>query len=145
MGPSKQPKSFQEIHRQRQQSSFVGREDQVAHFRQNLEFGIEDGHYRFLFNVWGQGGVGKTTLLGQFRSICERANGITAYVDEGERDVPGVMGRLADDLEKQGYRLAQFSERYRVYRQKRQELAADPNAPQGFAAFWGRTIAKWRC
>ena len=142
MNSSKKPKSFQEILRQRQQSSFVGREDQLALFRQNLEFRPEDERRRFLFNIWGQGGVGKTTLLGQFRAIAEKAQGITAYIDEGERDVPGVMGRLAKDLEKQGHKLTQFSERYRVYRQKREELESDPEAPQGFSAFLGRTIAK---
>ncbi len=142
MNSSKKPKSFQEILRQRQQSSFVGREDQLALFRQNLEFRPEDERRRFLFNIWGQGGVGKTTLLGQFRAIAEKAKGITAYIDEGERDVPGVMGRLAKDLEKQGHKLTQFSERYRVYRQKREELESDPEAPQGFSAFLGRTIAK---
>jgi tetratricopeptide (TPR) repeat protein len=142
MNPAKQPKSFQEILKQRQQSSFVGREGQVALFRLNLEFRPEDERRRFLFNVWGQGGVGKTTLLGQFRAIVEKAQGITAYIDEGEREVPEIMARLAADLEKQGQKLTQFSERYRVYRQKREELEADPEAPQGFSAFLGRTIAK---
>ncbi|MCY7322504.1 MAG: ATP-binding protein, partial [Phormidesmis sp. CAN_BIN36] len=93
MNSSKKPKSFQEILRQRQQSSFVGRDDQLALFRQNLEFRLEDERRRFLFNIWGQGGVGKTTLLGQFRAIAEKAKRITAYIDEGERDVPGVMER----------------------------------------------------
>jgi len=143
MNPSKKPKSFQEILKLRQQSSFVGRENQVALFRQNLEFDPEnDPRRRFLFNIWGQGGVGKTTLLGQFRAIASQRQGIVGYIDEGERDVPGVMAQLAADLEKQGHKLTQFSDRYRVYRQKRDELEADPEAPQGFSAFLGRTIAK---
>ncbi|HEY9621472.1 MAG TPA: tetratricopeptide repeat protein, partial [Crinalium sp.] len=142
MNPPKKPKSLQEILKQRQQSGFAGRENQVSLFRQNLEFELDDERRRFIFNIWGQGGVGKTTLLGQFRKLAEEANGITAYVDEAERDVPNVMSQLADDLEKQGHKLTQFNERYRVYRQKRQELEADPEAPQGFSAFLGRTIAK---
>jgi len=142
MNPSKKPKSFQEILKLRQQSSFVGRENQVALFRQNLEFDPEDDRRRFLFNIWGQGGVGKTTLLGQFRAIASQRQGIVGYIDEGGRDVPGVMAQLAADLEKQGHKLTQFSDRYRVYRQKRDELEADPEAPQGFSAFLGRTIAK---
>ncbi|MBD1844021.1 hypothetical protein H6F89_11535 [Cyanobacteria bacterium FACHB-63] len=35
-----------------------------------------------------------------------------------------------------------FQERYRVYRQKKQELEADPDAPQGLAAGMGKFIAK---
>ncbi|NJN86577.1 MAG: tetratricopeptide repeat protein [Leptolyngbyaceae cyanobacterium SL_7_1] len=142
MPSSQPPKSFQDILKQRQRSHFVGREDQVALFRRNLRLSLEDERRRFLFNVWGQGGVGKTTLLEQFRAIALQNQGVTAYIDEGERDIPGVLEQLAGDLEKQGYKLAKFWERSQVYRQRRAELEADPEAPQGFSAFLGRTIAK---
>ncbi|BBD59222.1 tetratricopeptide repeat protein [Nostoc sp. HK-01] len=142
MNPPNKPKSLQDILKQRQQSGFVGREEQVNLFRKNLELPLEDSRRHFLFNIWGQGGVGKTTLLRQFRQIVEGAKIIPAYVDEGEKSVPEVMGRLAEDLEQQGHRLGQFTERYKVYRQKRQELETDPEAPQGFSAFVGKTVAK---
>lgn len=142
MNPQNKPKSLQDILKQRQQSGFVGREEQVNLFRQNLELPLEDSCRHFLFNVWGQGGVGKTTLLRQFRQIAEGAKIIPAYTDEGEKSVPEVMGRLAEQLEQQGHKLAQFTERYKVYRQKRQELETDPEAPQGFSAFVGKTVAK---
>ncbi|MBD2354126.1 tetratricopeptide repeat protein [Tolypothrix sp. FACHB-123] len=142
MNPQNKPKSLQDILKQRQQSSFVGREEQVNIFRQNLELPLEDSRRHFLFNVWGQGGVGKSTLLRQFRQIASAAKIITALTDEGEKSVPEVMGRLAEQLEQQGYKLAQFTERYKVYRQKRQELETDPEAPQGFSAFVGKTVAK---
>jgi tetratricopeptide (TPR) repeat protein len=142
INPQKKPKSLQDILKQRQQSGFVGREDQVNQFRQNLELPLEDDRRRFLFNVWGQGGVGKSTLLRQFRKIAEEAKIISAYIDEAEKSVPEVMGRLAEELEKQDHKLTQFTERYKVYRQKRNELETDPEAPQGFSAFVGKTIAK---
>ncbi|RCJ42235.1 hypothetical protein A6770_08475 [Nostoc minutum NIES-26] len=142
MNPQNKPKSLQYILKQRQQSGFVGREEQVNLFRQNLELSLEDPRRHFLFNVWGQGGVGKSTLLRQFRQIAEEAKIIPAYTDEGEKSVPEVMGRLAEQLEQQGHKLAQFTERYKVYRQKRQELETDPEAPQGFSAFVGKTVAK---
>ncbi|BAY16673.1 tetratricopeptide repeat protein [Anabaenopsis circularis NIES-21] len=142
MNPPNKPKSLQDILKQRQQSGFVGREEQVNLFRKNLELPLEDSRRHFLFNIWGQGGVGKTTLLRQFRQIVEGAKIIPAYVDEGEKSVPEVMGRLAEDLEQQGHKLGQFTERYKVYRQKRQELETDPEAPQGFSAFVGKTVAK---
>ena len=142
MNPQNKPKSLQDILKQRQQSGFVGREDQVNQFRQNLALPPEDDRRRFLYNVWGQGGVGKSTLLRQFRKIADEAKIISAYIDEAEKTIPEVMGRLAEELERQGHKLTQFSDRYKVYRQKRQELETDPEAPQGFSAFVGKTMVK---
>ncbi|MBD2342428.1 tetratricopeptide repeat protein, partial [Calothrix sp. FACHB-156] len=142
MNPQNKPKSLQDILKQRQQSSFVGREEQVNLFRHNLELPLDDSRRHFLFNVWGQGGVGKSTLLRQFRQIASAAKIITALTDESEKTVPEVMGRLAEQLEQEGHKLPQFTERYKVYRQKRQELETDPEAPQGFSAFVGKTVAK---
>ncbi|MGB3292945.1 MAG: hypothetical protein WBB01_08170 [Phormidesmis sp.] len=66
--PQKKRPSRQDIIRAQQRSTFVGRVEQLETFEQNLihlnrttdEFGYPKD---FLFNVWGQGGVGKTTLL----------------------------------------------------------------------------------
>ncbi|MEH2406936.1 tetratricopeptide repeat protein [Nostoc sp.] len=142
MNPQNKPKSLQDILKQRQQSGFVGRKDQINQFRQNLGLPLEDDRRCFLFNVWGQGGVGKSTLLRQFRKIADEAKIISAYIDEAEKSVPEVMSRLAEELERQGHKLTQFTERYKVYRQKRQELETDPEAPQGFSAFVGKTVVK---
>lgn len=142
MNTQDKPKSLQDIVKQRQQSNFVGREDQINRFRHNLALPLEDNSRCFLFNVCGQGGIGKSTLLRQFRKIADEAKMISAYVDEAEKTIPEVMGRLAEELEQQGYKLTQFSDRYKVYRQKCQELETDPDAPQGFSAFVGKTIVK---
>ncbi|WP_445637231.1 Tetratricopeptide repeat protein [Nostoc sp. DSM 114161] len=142
MNPQNKPKNLQDIIKQRQQLGFVGREDQIKQFRQNLTLPPEDDRRCFLYNIWGEGGVGKSTLVRQFRKIAEEAKNITAYIDEAEKTVPEVMGRLAEDLERQGHKLPQFTERYKVYRQKRQELETDPDAPQGFSAFMGKTVVK---
>jgi hypothetical protein len=48
--------SFQDRLKQRQRSSFVGREAQMSWFQQNLGLPLENR--RFIFNIWGQGGVG---------------------------------------------------------------------------------------
>ncbi len=102
-----------------------------------------------IFSVSGQGGVGKTTLLKEFRRITEEYKQIAAYVDEGSatnrvEDVPEALYRLAKDFEAQNsnYKFEKFQERYKTYRQKRQELEADPEAPNGIASGIGRTGTK---
>lgn len=141
MNSPKKPKSLQEILKQRQQITFVGREPQIAIFRQNMGRSPELRDY-FIFNVWGQGGVGKSTLLRQFRKIADEAEFATALTSDSETSIPEAMGRLAGELEQAGQKLTQFSDRYKLYRQKKQELESDPDAPQGFSAFLGKSIAK---
>ena len=142
MNQRKQCKSFQEILKQRQQKSFVGREEQINFFRSNLALSLESDQRRFILSVFGQGGVGKTTLLKQFRKIAEENNFATALSDDEETSVPKVMARFAQQFENQGHKLEKFSDRYKVYRQKKQELESDPEAPQGFSAFLGQAVAK---
>ena len=142
MNQPKKSKSLQDIVKQRQQKSFVGTEEQINLFRRNLELSLDNDQRRFIFSVFGQGGVGKTTLLGQYRKIAEGIKVVTALTDDEERSVPEAMARLAQHFEKQNYKLEKFSERYKVYRQKKQELESDPEAPQGFSAFLGQAVAK---
>jgi hypothetical protein len=142
MPPSLAPKSLQEILKQRQRSDFVGRDDYLTAFSDNLQLPVDDSRRRFLFNVWGQGGVGKSTLLNQFSKSAQEAKAATAYTDESETSLPEALGRFAEQFERQGYKLGHFSDRYRLFRQKKQELETDPEAPQGFSAFVGRTVVK---
>jgi tetratricopeptide (TPR) repeat protein len=135
-------KSLQDILKRRQQEEFVGREEQLSFFHRNLRWEIDDPRRRFIINVSGQGGVGKTWLLRRFRKIAEEFAAVTAYTDETQEDIPGVMGRVAEQCEAQEHPLKTFAERYKVYRQRRQEIETASDAPQGFPAFLGRTLAK---
>ncbi|WP_026732000.1 ATP-binding protein [Fischerella sp. PCC 9605] len=138
--PQKKRRTLQEIVKQHQQLNFVGREEEITLFRQNLELPLEDDHRRFIFNVAGAGGVGKSSLLRQFRQIAEHAKLISAYTDELEKSIPEVMSRLAQQLEQQGYKLVRFNESYQAYCQILQELETDCECPQGFSAFVERTL-----
>jgi tetratricopeptide (TPR) repeat protein len=138
----KKPRSLQDVIRNRQQSVFVGREEQLNLFQQSLSLPLYDDRRYFLFNIWGQGGVGKTSLINRYQKIAEEIGAITGRIDEDERDVSSVMGRFAQQFEQQGHSLRRFNERYKVYRQKREELEVDPEVPQGFAGLAGRTVAK---
>jgi tetratricopeptide (TPR) repeat protein len=126
--------------------SFIGRTVQLQQFRSTLATPLEQRE-TLLFNISGQGGIGKTTLLKQFRRIAEELKGVAAYVDEGSAtnaidNVPKALSRLALDLEKQGYEFKEFQKQYKTYRQKKQELEADPEAPTGFVAGMGKFVTK---
>jgi tetratricopeptide (TPR) repeat protein len=139
---TQKPRSLQDILKRRQQEEFVGREEQLAFFSRNLRWEIDDPRRRFVINVFGQGGVGKTWLLRRFQKLAEEIGAITACADENEEDVSSVMGCIAEQFEAQGHSLKAFAERYKVYHQRQQEIEADPEALQGFPAFLGRTVAK---
>ncbi|MEM7067064.1 MAG: tetratricopeptide repeat protein [Cyanobacteria bacterium P01_B01_bin.77] len=145
MSQPKRP-SRQELIRQRQRSSFVGRVEQLEVFKHNLtNLQDSDGFAypeAFLFNIWGQGGVGKSSLLRQFEDIAKQQKHLVARIDEGVATVPEAMATFAKQLASQGQPLTKFGDRYKVYRQKREELETDPDAPQGFSAFVGKTAAK---
>src|SRR5712691_5722177 len=88
----KQP-SLQSILKSRQQEEFVGREEQVTLFRQNLTFSLEDERRRFIFSISGQGGVGKTTLLRLFSKLATEANAKVAWVNETIDDLEKCNGK----------------------------------------------------
>jgi tetratricopeptide (TPR) repeat protein len=140
MNSPRRPKSRQALIKQRQQKPFIGREAQLNIFRSNLKQRPEE--WCFLFSIWGQAGVGKSTLVKQLKKIAEEENFVTAHTDRSEGDVLEVMAQCAELLEKQGKKLQQFSERYKVYLQRKEEIEADPEAPQGLSGFLGKTIAK---
>ena len=140
MNSSRRPKSRQALIKQRQHKPFIGREAQIESFRINLKQRPED--WCFLFSIWGQSGVGKSTLIKQLRKIAEEENFVTAYTNRSEGDVLQVMAQCSEILEKQTKKLQQFSERYKVYLQIKEEIEADPEAPQGLSGFLGKSIAK---
>lgn len=136
------PTSLQEIIKRRLQAEFVGRENLLGTFRQNIHLPPDDERRRFIFNIYGQAGVGKTFLAQRLRRIAEESGAITVYTDESEGDVLEVMNRVALQFEAKGISSRNFSERYKVYRQKRQELESDPEVPKGLPAFVGRNLAR---
>lgn len=75
-----------ELIRRGEQARFVGRREQLARFADNLArdpFSPEDPA-DFLFHVHGVGGVGKSTLLRQWREAARRVGAVTAVADEND-------------------------------------------------------------
>jgi len=99
--PQKKRLSRQDIIRSQQRSTFVGRIEQLEAFENNLSHLLvaeDETIYpeAFLFNVWGQGSVGKTTLLKRFEDIAKRYRAVVALTDEAIDSVPEVMAEFSD-------------------------------------------------
>ncbi len=136
---ARERRSLQDLIRSRQQSGFVGRQRQVVQYQENLGFPVVDERRRFLFNIHGDAGVGKTYLTKQLRQIAIGNGCLTAYIDETVDDATSAMAVIAEEFSRAGVRLAEFEKRAAAYRERRHELEADPHAPEGVAAFLTKT------
>lgn len=134
--------SLQSILKHRRQEDFVGRDEQVTLFRENLMLDPNDDRRKFVFNVFGQGGVGKTTLLRRFSKFAEDAYAITAWTDEADEDVLAVLAHLAEQLGQHDHVFKTFKESYHIYRQRLQELEADPEVPKNSLALMSHILTK---
>ena len=133
--------AIQDAIRQRRRQTFVGRENQLDLFREQLTLPWDADRRRYVLNVWGQGGVGKSTLLGEYRRLAGQAGALSALVDRDDKDAPAAMGRLAAQLLAAGgpdatLAFQKFTERHAAYQKKRGELETDPDAPQGLAGLF---------
>ena len=132
-------RSLQDRIRERQQGGFVGRQGQVIQYQENFGFPVDDERRRFLFNVHGDAGVGKTFLSKQLRQIAAGAGALTAYTDESAEDVTSVMAAMAAQFSRAGSKFGDFEKRAAEYQQRRHELESDPQVPSGVAAFLTKT------
>jgi tetratricopeptide (TPR) repeat protein len=136
---SERRRSLQDRIRERQKSSFVGRDSLLIQYRENLRLSFEDERRRFLFNIHGNAGVGKTFLVRQLREIATDTGALTSYIDETTEDITSAMAKIAADIGRTGVKLGDFEKRAAEYRQRRHELESDPQAPAGIAAFLTKT------
>ncbi|MCZ0988673.1 ATP-binding protein [Streptomyces diastatochromogenes] len=117
--------SMQELIGRRRRAGFVGRSDERAAFRANLDLPPEDERHRFLFHVHGNAGVGKTFLVRELEQLARERGALTAYVDEGAGSVPEAMAAIGHQLAKQGRRLKRLEEMLAAYRDRRHEAEAE--------------------
>src|SRR5260221_1138077 len=118
---------------------FVGREQELAVFRQQIGL-VKPGY--LIFYITGQGGAGKSTLLNRYRDIAKDAGFLLADCDEQQESIVSVLGRFSHQLAEQGFPLKRFGDRYHIYRQKMSEIENDPDAPHGLATLMGRTMMR---
>ncbi len=140
---SQKKQSFQDRLNQRRNTSFVGREQEIELFRQNLTRTPDDEQYYFLFNLHGQGGVGKTTLVQKFQGMAKEQNFLSVYTNETIKDTLEFMEEVAKQMRDQDAPLKTFEERYQKYQEEKEKLEKSPDAPKGgFFSLIARTSAK---
>lgn len=129
--------SMQELIRQRRRAGFVGRSDERAAFRTNLDLAPEDERHRFLFHVHGNAGVGKTFLVRELEQLAREKGAPTAYIDEGVGSVPEAMAAISREFAGQGRKFKELERLLAAHRERWHEAemmaVADPE-PEGPSA-----------
>lgn len=106
-----------EIITYRRSTAFVGRAKELAEFRHNLTLSLDDDRRRFIFNISGASGIGKTWLLQRYAEEFRRTGGVVVWADDSLEDVVDVMEQIVGQLAAQGWRFEAFDEELRRYRQ----------------------------
>jgi len=126
--------------KRRHAEDFVGRGSYLSSFEANLLLPVEQR--RFIFSISGQAGVGKSYLLRRFRSVADAAGCVTAFTNDEETDISATLAKLVEQLQPFTNAFEGFLQRHRNYRQRREELEADPDLPPGAIAAAAKTAAR---
>jgi tetratricopeptide (TPR) repeat protein len=124
--------SFQELLADFSAEIFVGRGEQLALFQQAL---TAPRPPFLIMDISGQGGVGKTTLLEQFRRVAGIHKVLTGLVNEDQIAVPEALATFAQQFGEAGYAFKVFNERYHKYRKLKEQVETDQQAPKGLLDF----------
>ncbi|MER5867460.1 tetratricopeptide repeat protein [Kitasatospora sp. NPDC002040] len=121
--------SRQELIRRRRRGGFVGRRAELAAFRDNFDRDPADEAYQFLFQVRGNAGVGKTSLLRQWETIARERGAVTASLDDDVHSAVEAMAAISAQFERQGRPLKRFDRLLATYRQRRHEAEGASAGP----------------
>ncbi|SOB81694.1 tetratricopeptide repeat protein [Streptomyces sp. 1331.2] len=134
MAQARKRLSRAEALRRRAGAQFVGRRAQLALFAENLRRNPDseatDDPADFLFHVRGVGGVGKSTLIAEWREAARRAGALTAVVDENDvHGVESALSAIARQLADQAGPLKEFDRALDQHRRSLQAAADRAPAP----------------
>ncbi|MFJ9145111.1 tetratricopeptide repeat protein [Streptomyces griseus] len=115
--------SLQQIVEGQRRAAFVGREAELGLFRANFALPPEDPRHRFVFHVRGNAGVGKTSLVREWRELAGEFGSLTASVDESADSVPDVLAAIAAQFAEQGYPLKALDRLLDTYRRALHDMA----------------------
>ncbi|NEC21627.1 ATP-binding protein, partial [Streptomyces parvus] len=115
--------SLQQIVEGQRRAAFVGREAELVLFRGNFTVPPEDPRHRFVFHVRGNAGVGKTSLLREWRQAAGEFGALTASADESADSVPDVLAAIAAQFAEQGHPLKALDRLLDTYRRALHDMA----------------------
>lgn len=130
--------SFQDLFRGLPEEVFVGRAAEVSLFNDVLSASPRPF---LILSIWGQGGVGKSTLIERFRQVATERGAAAAIANDEQSDVPTTLARFAGQLDEAGQKFKEFDKRHRRYQELRRGIASDPGAPPGVLDFLVRNAA----
>ncbi|WP_406051799.1 tetratricopeptide repeat protein [Kribbella sp. NBC_00889] len=133
--------SLQDILESRDAGTFVGRTEPLQLFEQNLALRPNDPRRRFVVSLYGDAGVGKTSLVQRWQAAATKRKCATAYVDEAF-DVLSGIEQLARGLAASGSACRGFDSRLRQYRKLRLSVDSDPGAPSGISSVLTRAAVR---
>ncbi|WP_165554044.1 tetratricopeptide repeat protein [Kribbella capetownensis] len=133
--------SLQDILESRDAGTFVGRTEPLQLFEHNLTLRPNDPRRRFVVSLYGDAGVGKTSLVQRWQAAATKRKCATAYVDEAF-DVLSAIERLAGGLAASGSACRGFDSRLRQYRTLRHSVDSDPGAPAGISSVLTRMAVR---
>lgn len=105
---------------------FIGRGEHITIFKNNLQ--AED--YIPIFNIHGQGGVGKSFLSKHYRTFVKDVGALSAYSDESIKSVLEWMESVSQQFREQEAPLDEFDKRYKTFLQETKKLESDPEKPK---------------
>lgn len=138
-------KTFQErLQKKTKAKSFIGREAELALFRELLQ--QDEPEYSILL-VHGVGGVGKTWLLNQWEHEVREKKYAGARVDEEQPSVERILKKFRDDFVKQGFKFKEFDKSSQKFRQLKSEAEKalhewEEKREEGIAKTAGRVTGK---
>ncbi|MFI9588453.1 tetratricopeptide repeat protein [Streptomyces sp. NPDC052236] len=122
-------RSAQQLMNDRRRAGFVGRRDELAVFRENLDVPPEDEGHRFIFHIHGNAGVGKSSLVRELVRTARERRALTALIDESVNSVPEAMAAISAQFAQQGHTLKALDRLLATYRQRRYEAEVLTTAP----------------
>jgi len=131
--------SFQDLLAEYAAEIFVGRSEHIALFDSALAISRPPF---LILQISGQPGVGKTTLLEQFRRIAHNHEVLTALADESQTSVGTMLAHLVHQLGEAGLPFQTFEAAYRQCLELQAQLGADPTAPADSPDFAARTAVR---
>jgi GTPase SAR1 family protein len=137
-----QPESISDVVKQRKHKNFIGRKDQLKDFDENLKLPFDHPDRRYIINIIGQGGVGKTWLGNECIERMRLENYVIASMDISASSVLDVLDHWASQIEKSLIEMPRFRGSFKVLQNRKNELGSDKDAPEDILNVISSTLVR---